>query len=52
MGLEILSLHEYQFFPTIHVMHPLSDHLKGSWDMFGPDLAVLETQWDFKTQTL
>ena len=44
MGLEILSLHEYKFFPTTHVMHPLSGHLKGLEDKFDPGLVILETQ--------
>ena len=52
MDLGTLSLHEYQFFPTNHVRHLLSDHLKGSLDKFDPDLDILEIQWDFKTQTL
>ena len=34
MDLETLNLHMCQFFPTNHVRHPLSDHLKGSLGMF------------------
>ena len=52
MDLGILNFHECQFLPTNHVGHPLSDHLKGSLGTFNPDLDILETQWDLKTQTL
>ena len=52
MDLGTLNLHGCQFFPTIHVRHPLTDHLEDSFGRFDPDLNILEIQWDLKTQTL
>ena len=52
MDLGTLSPHKYLFFATNHVRHPLSDHLKGSLDMFDPDLDILEIQWDLKTDII